>query len=132
MSTVKKRGNRGAIITAIVALGGAAAVVTAFMTSASPYGTFTDAERTHEKRVHVAGDLVKDSISTDLGQGTLSFKMKDKAGRAMTVVYNGTPPANLAEATEVVAIGGVTGGQFHSHKLLVKCPSKYENGDKPQ
>jgi len=36
----------------------------------------------------------------------------------------------MAQATEVVAIGSMKGSEFHSEKLLIKCPSKYEGTDK--
>jgi cytochrome c-type biogenesis protein CcmE len=56
----------------------------------------------------------------------ISFRLKDKEGSVVTVVYSGPPQSNLAEATQVVAIGAMKDGKFVSDQLLVKCPSKYE------
>jgi cytochrome c-type biogenesis protein CcmE len=44
----------------------------------------------------------------------------------MQVIYTGPPPQDMSLATEIVAIGSMQGAEFHSNKLLVKCPSKYE------
>ena len=56
---------------------------------------------------------------------TLAFDIKDPGG-TLHVVHVGEPPANIQEATKVVAIGGMQDGSFVSHQLLIKCPSKYE------
>lgn len=130
MTVPNRSTKKGAIITGLVTLFGIVAVIVAFISNASPYGTFADARKTHNDSVHVAGDLVKNSISADLQANTISFGLKDQNGEAMTVVYSGPPPANLAEATKIVAIGGVKDGVFKSDRLLVKCPSKYEGQNK--
>lgn len=131
MNVPNKRSNTGAIITALVAIGGIAAVGTAFVSNASPYGTFADARKTKSESMHVAGDVLKETVSTDLKHGTMRFQMKDTTGETMQIVYSGPPPSNLGEATKVVAIGGIQNGEFHSEKLLIKCPSKYEGQKKP-
>ena len=131
MTVPNKRINIGAIITALVALGGVAAVGMAFVSNASPYGTFADARKSNSDSMHVAGDVLKETVITDLQHGTMHFSMKDSTGERMNVVYTGPPPANMSEATKVVAIGGVQSGVFYSEKLLIKCPSKYEDGKKP-
>ncbi len=117
----------GAIVTGIVAMAGISAVVVAFVNNASPYGSFADARQGKSDSIHVSGDLVKDSVHMNLGQGSIEFAMKDDKGEQMKVIYTGPPPGNMAEATKIVAIGGVQpDGRFHSNKLLIKCPSKYE------
>ncbi len=131
MNVPNKRTNKGAIITALVAILGIAAVGMAFVSNASPYGTFADARKTKSESMHVAGDILKESVSADFKHGTMRFQMKDSTGELMQVVYTGPPPSNLAEASKVVAIGGIENGEFHSDKLLIKCPSKYEGEKKP-
>lgn len=125
----------GALITAIVSLVGIALVLYAFVNTASPYGTFSDARKSKSDSIHVAGDLVKETVHMDMNKGSINFDLKDSAGEKVSVVYNGPPPANMADATKVVAIGGMQAdGRFHSSKLLIKCPSKYEGqkvGGKP-
>jgi cytochrome c-type biogenesis protein CcmE len=79
--------------------------------------------------MHLAADIVKDSVHQDLSNHTLNFRVKDPTGE-VDVVYTGTPPQNMGEATKVVAIGEMKDGKFKSDKLLVKCPSKYESENK--
>ena len=105
-------------------------VVAAFMANASPYVTIAQAKEASGDRLHLAGDLEKKSIHNDVTNHVLTFKLKDKDGAIVKVVHRGDPPANMGEATQVVAIGKMVDGEFASDELLVKCPSKYEGEKK--
>ena len=122
--------NKGAIISAVVTVLALAGVCVAFLTTASPYVTVAEARLTKGDNLHVAGDLVKETLATDVKAKQMTFSLKDEKGEKMDVVYSGPPPANMGSATKVVAIGGMEGDAFHAHKLLVKCPSKYESEKK--
>jgi cytochrome c-type biogenesis protein CcmE len=117
---------KGNVVTGVIAVGAVIAVMVAFLNNGSPYMTMSQAVKSHDEHIHLAGDLVKDSLHNDLTKRTLEFKLKDSEGTIVQVVYKGEVPANMSEATKVVAIGHVVGGDFSSDKLLVKCPSKYE------
>ena len=118
----------GAVITGVVATAAMAGVLTAFIRNASPYVTVAEAKQTRADGVHLAGDLVKGSVRTDLKSGEIRFQVKDDLGQMANVLYVGSTPGNLEEATKVVAIGGMNKEDvFVSHKLLIKCPSKYES-----
>jgi cytochrome c-type biogenesis protein CcmE len=117
---------KGSVITALVATASIGVVMTTFLKNASPYVTMAQAMKINDDRLHLAGDLLKDSIHNDLTDHTLRFKLRDSDGTVVQVIHKGEMPANLAEATKVVAIGGVEGKNFVSTQLLVKCPSKYE------
>ncbi len=119
--------NRGAIISAAIAVIAMVGVCYAFVTTASPYVTVEQARSTKGDNLHVPGDLIKGTVSTDVKAGVMNFELKDEAGSKVSVVYSGPPPANMGSATKVVAIGGMEGDKFHARKLLVKCPSKYES-----
>jgi cytochrome c-type biogenesis protein CcmE len=116
----------GPIITAIVAMLALAAVVAAFMSNASPYVTIAQAKTASGDRLHLAGDIIKPTVKTDLAHHALTFDIRDKNGDVVTIVHKGESPQSMSEATEVVAIGKMEGDQFVSEKLLVKCPSRYE------
>src|SRR5688572_29162399 len=120
----------GPIITAIVAVLAMGAVVTAFTVNASPYVTVAQAKEVSGDRLHLAGDIQKNTVKNDLLNHTLSFDVVDKDGAKITVLHKGEPPQNMGEATQVVAIGKLEGDKFVSSKLLVKCPSKYEGEKK--
>ena len=118
--------NKGAVITGLITLVSLSVLMMAFLSSASPYVTVAEAKETPGDSLHLPGDLVQRSISSDRKSGRLSFALKDANGEQIDVVYDGAPPSNMSEATRVVAIGKMDGNRFHAHKLLVKCPSKYE------
>jgi cytochrome c-type biogenesis protein CcmE len=118
----------GAVITGVVATLAMGGVLAAFIKNASPYVTVAEAKQSHADGVHLAGDLVKNSIVTDPKSGEIKFKIKDQDGQLADVVYVGSTPGNLSEATKVVAVGGMDPNNvFVSHQLLIKCPSKYES-----
>ena len=117
---------KGPIFTAIFTVIALCAVVTAFVTQASPYVTIAQAKQSSDMQLHLAGDVVPDSLHNDPMKHLLSFKIKDTKGEEIMVQHNGEVPAELDQVKKVVAIGGVKDGQFMSSKLLVKCPSKYE------
>ena len=117
---------KGPIITAIFTVLALGAVVLAFVSSASPFVTIAQAKTTSGDQLHIAGDVVKDTVVADARSHVLFFQMKDENGDLVTVRHTGEMPSNLSEVKKVVAIGGMENGQFHSSKLLVKCPSKYE------
>lgn len=119
----------GPWISGIVALAAVAGLGAAFVGNASPYVTVAQAATTSGDNLHLAGDLVKGSLVNNLKTGTLMFKVKDIEGREADVVYSGSPVSNLSEAQQVVVVGSMDEGKFRAHKMLVKCPSRYE-GDK--
>lgn len=121
---------KGPLLTAIFTIVALTAVVTAFVTQASPYVTIAQAKQSTDMQLHVAGDVIPDTLHNDPVNHVLTFRMKDQNGDQITVEHSGEVPAELDEVKKVVAIGGVEGGKFMSTKLLVKCPSKYEADQK--
>ena len=117
---------KGPILTAVFTILALTAVVTAFVTQASPYVTIAEAKQSSETQLHLAGDVVKDTLRNNPTAHTLTFRLKDQAGDVITVLHTGEVPQDLDQVKKVVAIGGVKDGKFVSTKLLVKCPSKYE------
>jgi len=116
----------GAIVAVLLSVVGLTAVVFAFMSNASPYVTVREARVRKGDNMHLSGDIVPGTLRSDVRAGVVSFDVKDEEGQTAKVLYQGPPPANMGTATKVVAIGGMKDGVFHSEKLLLKCPSKYE------
>ncbi len=102
---------------------GVLAGLTVYQKSLTPYRSFKDAERT-DGVVQVHGTL--DRTSTRYDGRALTFRIKDTDGSMMDVVYTDVKPGNFDQARDIVAIGRYQGGAFHANKLLVKCPSKYQ------
>lgn len=114
------------VLTVAAVMAGLTAMVTAFIGGSSPYVTVEQAKSTRGDNLHLAGDIVPGSLSTDVRNSVIRFQIKDDSGDLMWIEYKGAPPSNMGAATRVVAVGGMEGGEFHSHRMLVKCPSKYE------
>lgn len=117
----------GLLIAVVVGVGGLAAMVTTFITGASPYVTVAEAKVVQGDSLHLAGEIIQGTLQANPSAGVVRFQIKDDNGDFATIVYNGPPPSNMNEATRVVAIGKMKGEEFHSRKLLLKCPSKYES-----
>lgn len=85
-----------------------------------------------KKDIHVVGQLKKDSEGHIVGiqQGadkvSFSFIMVDDNGKEQKVEYNEPMPADLIKSEKVVVIGSYEGDYFKASKIVLKCPSKYQ------
>jgi cytochrome c-type biogenesis protein CcmE len=116
----------GTIVSIVVATLAVSGMVIAFLSNASPYVSIKEAKTSTADDLHVTGDLDKASLVTDVRAREVRFTLTDEAGDRLPVIYSGPPISNMGEATQVVAIGKCENGSFLAHRLLVKCPSKYE------
>jgi cytochrome c-type biogenesis protein CcmE len=92
----------------------------------TPYVGFTEA-RAAKSSVQVMGEILPQGSEYDTQSGSFSFMITDAKGDQMKVVYDGTKPGNFDQATSVVCIGRYDNDSFHAEKLLIKCPSKYQD-----
>jgi cytochrome c-type biogenesis protein CcmE len=76
------------------------------------------------RNLQVFGQAVVDTIQLNTQTGILTFDLTD-GNNTVTIRHRGMVN-NLRNSTEVVAIGEYRDGVFQAEKLLVKCPSKYE------
>jgi len=93
------------------------------------YSNFTEAASSN-KEEHVMGywekskgmhyDAVKDP-------NHFSFFMKDEKGKIKQVVLNGTKPQDFERSEKLVLIGKMENDTFYASKILMKCPSKYND-----
>jgi cytochrome c-type biogenesis protein CcmE len=49
-------------------------------------------------------------------------------GARMPVVFNGPKPDQMREGAEAIIEGKYDGNNFTAQSLLLKCPSRYEEG----
>ena len=73
----------------------------------------------------VYGEVVKGATRCDLRASRLEFRLKDKLGDTIPVVYLKSKPANFDQASHVKAVGAYREGAFQADNLILKCPSKY-------
>ena len=117
----------GPIITVMLVAAGIAVAVYSFMQSSSPYVTIAEAKAAAGRKVHVAADLVPESIINNLDRKELRFVIEDAStGERLPVVYHGFKPENMESAPRVVVQGAVQNGELRCDRILLKCPSKYE------
>jgi len=57
---------------------------------------------------------------------SFSFILVDDAGREQKVNYNEPMPTDLIRSEKVVVIGSYQGDEFNATKIILKCPSKYQ------
>lgn len=104
------------------------------MTSnSSEYADFSTAKR-KQKEVHIAGEWVmreKTEYDPVKNPNLFSFYLKDEKGEVAKVVFKDSKPVGFEESQKVVVIGTWKGDNFEASKIMMKCPSKYNDGAKP-
>ncbi len=96
-----------------------------FRASLNPYVTFREAAA-RPGTVQVFGYLSDGVIQYDATNQQVRFYMADDEGTEVLVAYEGAKPANMEHADSLVVVGELSGDIFYAQRLLVKCPSKYE------
>lgn len=95
----------------------------------SSYSTFTEAAK-DSREFHVMGYWEKAKgtyYDPQKDANHFAFFMKDQNGVVNKVVYKGTKPQDFERSEKLVLIGEMKAGTFHASKILMKCPSKYNN-----
>lgn len=128
---MKKSSIIGLIVIAV-----AVTVIISTSADASAYLTFDEAyelaENGKSKKIHVVGQLKKDANGNPTGiyaspnKLAVTFVMVDNNMKEQTVYYNEPMPADLLRSEQVVVIGNYQEDRFIADRIVLKCPSKYE------
>lgn len=113
----------------------AVAVVVTTLSDASTYSDFEKAAASPGKEFHIIGTLNKQKpVEYDAikNANQFAFYLVDDKGVEKKVVYNNTKPQDFEKSEKVVVVGAIKGGEFVASSLLLKCPSKYNSGKKPE
>ena len=123
-------------IIAILVIASAIAIILTTAGDASTYVSFEQAFQMasagNTNNIHVVGELKKDASGTIVGiesgadRLSFSFVLIDEAKREQTVYYNEPMPPDFTRSEKIVVIGGFQGDRFVASKILLKCPSKYQ------
>lgn len=123
-------------IIAIIVIAVAIGIIISTAGDASTYVNFSQAYQMassgETKSIHVVGELKKDASGniTGLENGadnvSFSFLLIDDQGREQQVFYNEPMPPDFTRSEKVVVIGSYKGEKFLASKILLKCPSKYQ------
>ncbi|MEQ7802343.1 cytochrome c maturation protein CcmE [Pedobacter sp. ASV1-7] len=93
------------------------------------YSTFSEAAK-DPKEFHVMGYWEKDKgthYDALKDANRFEFFMKDEKGKVNKVVYAGTKPQDFERSEKLVLIGKMDNNTFYASKILMKCPSKYND-----
>jgi len=97
-----------------------------FSQSASVYTDFSSA-KSNEKKVHIVGEWVnRDASSYNATQDLFTFHLQDTTNTVELVHYYDPKPNNFEQAEKIVVVGGYENDRFIADKIVMKCPSKYE------
>jgi cytochrome c-type biogenesis protein CcmE len=127
-------------IIALVVIAIAIGVIVTTASDASTYVDFGVAEKMategSAKKIHVVGKLRKDAQGTIEGitynpamdANHFEFMLYDQNNVGRKVIYEDGKPQDFGKAEQVVVIGQMKDGVFACDKILLKCPSKYQEG----
>ena len=123
-------------IASIVVIAIAIVIIMTMAGDASSYVTFGEAKelstKGFKKSIHVVGELPRSAAGEIIGieesPDKLSFKfqMVDENGFRQLVFHANPIPTDFAKSEQVVIIGAYTNENFIAEKILLKCPSKYQ------
>lgn len=114
----------------ILVIGAAVMAMITTMGDASTYETFASAVLFPDKEIHVVGTLVKEKemqYDPALDPNSFIFYLKDKEGEIKKVVFKGAKPQDFERSEQIVLTGKVLREDFLASKILMKCPSKYND-----
>ena len=120
----------------IVVIAIAISVIVSTAGDASTYVSFKEAKNisltNSEKKIHVVGNLKKGNegevlgIETSPDQMAFKFIMLDENNFEQLVLHPNPMPTDFARSEQVVVVGSYSGDVFVADKILLKCPSKYQ------
>ena len=82
----------------------------------------------HNRTVRVSGEVDADTIAFNNRELILAFDVTDETGQRMHVVFNGPKPDQMRQGADAIVEGKYDGETFTAQSLLLKCPSRYEEG----
>ena len=98
--------------------------------NSSTYADFKQALESNDE-VHVAGTLDRSKpmdYNPEVNPNKFSFWMKDRNGNEKHVVLLKSKPQDFERSEQLVIIGKCEGDVFQANDILMKCPSKYNDG----
>ncbi len=123
---MKKSSVLGIIVIAL-----AIAMIIVIYADSSTYSTFTEAKE-KQSELYVVGVLNKEKdlhYDPTVDANHFSFHMYDNDSTECKVVFRGSKPQDIERSEQIVLTGKMVGDEFHASKILMKCPSKYNQDE---
>lgn len=121
-------------IVGIIVIAVAIGVIFTSLRNSTSYADFGEAFANPDTEYHVVGKLNKTipvEYDPRVNADECAFYMTDNKGVEKRVVLHKSVPQDFMKSEQIVLIGKSNSGEFHAHDILMKCPSKYNDG-KPQ
>lgn len=118
-------------IIGIVIIAVSIGVMLSALSDSTTYADFNLANSNPGTEYHVVGELNKEVATVyDPVQNPdeFRFSMIDRNGVVQDVVLHKAKPQDFDRAEQIVLIGKSQGDAFHAKEILMKCPSKYNDG----
>jgi cytochrome c-type biogenesis protein CcmE len=127
-------------IIGLLVIAAAITIIISTAGDASSYVNFAQAETLSKggetDAVHVVGKLKKDTQGQIIGMAYqpqidpnhFEFTLVDNDNRVEKVIYRAPKPQDFDRSEQIVVIGSMQGDHFQADKILLKCPSKYQDG----
>ena len=101
------------------------------LSSSSTYASFTEASKNPDSEYHVVGKLNKEKqtiYDPQADANLFTFYMIDNNGVEKKVLLHKSKPQDFERSEQIVIIGKCKNDEFHANDILMKCPSKYNDG----
>lgn len=98
--------------------------------SLSTSETFTSAQNNPGAEFKISGVLDKTKevrYDPEMNADQTVFSMMDSEGKSETVYLAEAKPQGLEQSESIDLYGSYVDGEFHASKMLMKCPSKYND-----
>lgn len=89
---------------------------------------YAKGEVIYQQNVRVAGKVDASTIDFNNRDLILTFDVVSDNGERMHAVFNGPKPDQMRDGAEAILEGKYDGQTFTTQSLLLKCPSRYEEG----
>lgn len=99
--------------------------------STSTYANFIEAAKEPDQEFHVVGKLNKEKQTVYepiVNANLFSFYMIDNKGEERKVILHKNKPQDFERSEQIVLIGKMKADAFVATDILMKCPSKYNDG----
>ncbi|MBL4657315.1 MAG: cytochrome c maturation protein CcmE [Flavobacteriales bacterium] len=118
-------------IIGIIVIALAIGAIVSTINDASTYVTFAKAKMNPNMEFTVIGELNKEKDITydpEVDANLFSFYVIDKEGNEEKITFHGTKPQDFERSEQITLQGKMVDNSFICTKILMKCPSKYNDG----
>jgi cytochrome c-type biogenesis protein CcmE len=118
-------------IIGIVIIAVAIGAIFTTLNNTSTYASFSEAANDQGSEFHVVGKLNKDKqaiYDPQVNPNLFTFYMLDNKGTECKVILHKNKPQDFERSEQIVLIGKMQGQEFEASDILMKCPSKYNDG----